>query len=93
MSHRPDVEELILHAVKDHGCDAVGGIVRLVQQQSLIDASTQTLATPNGRVIDLTDVAADLLFERFAEIHALHDHHHGSDMFEKITEERKVTHA
>lgn len=93
MSHRPDVEELILHTVKDHGCDNARALLEVIKQQSIVDASAQTLATPSPRVIDITDVVADGLYERLPEFHALHDEHHVAPLYEKITEERKATHG
>lgn len=93
MTHRPDVEELLSHTIRDHGCDAARGLMELERTEAIRDATTLTLAAPVDRVINLTDVLADRLLEKLPEIHALHDSHHGSAMFETLTEERQVTHV
>lgn len=97
--HRPDVEEMIVHLINEHGCDEARAMLEVTKRQAMIDAQQSgltgfvpTLAdgTPRPTVVNLTDIVSDLLFAQLEDFDALHDAHHGTRILATLTEERKA---
>jgi hypothetical protein len=93
--HRPDVEELVTHLVRVHGCDETRAMIEVSKREAMIEVQNAGLVaftpafadgTPQPKVINLTEGVAERLFEQYSEFEALHTSHHDSRILAMLAE-------